>query len=160
MLCRLAQKRGIGVAVAGMLCFCAAFISSVVVFKQFPLETVGAVFAILGGAFLWQDYRFFKRAVIVSGVVTNYAKHPGSDGRSTYAPVVQFEFDGQTRQVTGDVYSSGKPKMGKVMKVGVDPQNIQEARVSQQFVRIICGIFFVVGVVILLSSVYTYCTAG
>lgn len=42
---------------------------------------------------------------MVSGVVTDYAVRRDKDGDIMYAPVVQFDFNGEPRHVTGLVYS-------------------------------------------------------
>lgn len=155
-LYRRAQKRGERAGCACLLCFLAAFVCSVFVFKQFPLETAGAVFALAGGVSFYREYCFFKRAIIVRGVVTSYETRRTDKGDNLYAPVVQFEFDGQVRQATGRVYSSGKPKMGKVMKVGVDPQNIREARVFQKSGLILTAVAAVLGIAFLIQALYSH----
>ncbi len=148
------------------------------VIAQAPREFGGVLLSGLGGAVWFRQRRFFKRAIIIPGVVTDYKtlesrqerfrKEAVSRGfkpsgnevisfgarRETpmYAPVVQFEFDGQMRQITGTVYSSSKPKMGAAVKVGVDPQNIEDARILSKFS--FGAVFFVIGLFLLAAAVY------
>lgn len=177
---RRAQKRGERTGCACLLCFLAAFVCGVLVAKQFPLETMGALFAAVGGFAFWKEYRFFKRAIIVHGIITggserdeekwkNFRDRARSNGmnvpenrprsgggEAVYAPVVQFEFDGKTRQVTGTTYSSVKPKMGKIMKVGIDPQNINDARVYQTSGLVLTAVMAVLGIVLLIIVVHSH----
>lgn len=76
------------------------------------------------------------------------------EGKPLYVPVVAFEFDGQSRQVTGTMGSSLKPKIGSVMKVGIDSQNINNARVFQRSSRALAWGLLAVGVGILYCAVY------
>lgn len=160
--------------IAALLCWGAAADGLI---SLAPLEFFSILFGGLGGVLWFRERRFSKRAIIISGVVTGYreyeeerredfyaeAEKRGFKGiretakaqrrtKEMYAPVVQFEFDGQTRQVTGTTYSSSKPKIGAVMKVGIDPQNIEDARVMSKFS--FGFVFFAVGVLILATAVY------
>lgn len=153
-LYRRAQKRGERAGCACLLCFLAAFGCCIFVFKQFPMEAAGALFAVVGGLCFWSDYCFFKRAIIVRGVVTDYTVRHERDG-TLYSPVVQFEFDGQSRRVTGTTYSSFKPKIGKQMKVGVNPKNIEEVRLYQTSGLILTGVVAVLGLAFFISALYS-----
>lgn len=177
------QKRGCLVSAAVAVCFILALscggMAAQRVMARAPAECFGVLLGGLGGALWLRERRFFKRAIIVSGVVTDYKKleprqerfrkQAVSHGFQTsgeevvslgarreeppmYAPVVQFEFDGQTRRITGTVYSSSKPKMGAVVKVGVDPQNIEDARLRSEFPFGL--IFFVAGLLLLVVAVF------
>lgn len=77
-------------------------------------------------------------------------------GSAMYAPIVQFEFNGETRQVTGSVYSSSKPKMGTRMQVGIDPQNIEDARLYQKSGSVLAWVCFIIGFMMLVPIVYAY----
>lgn len=142
------------------------------------MEFAGLFFGSIGVLF-WRSHRFFKRAIIVRGVVTGWStrqeehwqqfraqaslmekklpeqcpKNLGA-GKPLYAPVVAFEFDGQSRQVTGTMWTSSKPKIGSVMKVGVDPQNIQDARVLQKSEWLLGGLFLLVGITFFCAGLY------
>lgn len=168
-LYRRAQKRGERAGCACLLCFLASFACGVLVAKQFPMETIGALFAAVGGFAFWKEYRFFKRAIIVHGIITGGSerisqKMSRSNGFASngtilhyeYAPVVQFEFDGKMRQVTGTTYSSVKPEIGKPMKVGIDPQNINDARVYQTSGLVLTAVMAVLGIVLLIIAVHSH----
>ena len=123
------------------------------------MATTSALVAALGGFSFWRDYRFFKRAIIVCGVVRKFVprrvyRYLGTRA-VVYLPVVRFEFDGQVRQVTGTVYSRFKPKIGKPMKVGVNPQNIEDARVYQKSSLIRTGTIAMLGTIFLIRMVYS-----
>lgn len=121
---------------------------------------MGAFVAAFGGFAFWRDYRFFKRAIIVCGVVRKCVprrvyRYLGARA-VLYLPVVRFEFDGQVRQVTGTVYSRFKPKIGKPMKVGVNPQNIKDVRIYQKSSLILTGTIAVLGTIVLIRMVYSH----
>lgn len=147
-------------AVYGGVCFLASFACGILAFQQLPVETMGAFVAALGGFSFWRDYRFFKRAIIVPGVVRKFVPRRvyGYLGARAvlYLPVVRFEFDGQVRQVTGTVYSRFKPKIGKPMKVGVNPQNIKDVRIYKKSNLILTGTIAVLGTIVLIRMVYSH----
>ena len=153
-LYRRAKLRGERAGCVCLLCFFASFVCAILVAKHFPMDTMGALFAAVGGVSFWKEYRFFKRAIIVPGVVTDYELHRGD--RNMYSPVVRFEFDGQSRRVTGTTYSSFKPKTGTPMKVGVNPQNIEDARVYQKSGLILTAVTAVLGIVLLIIAVHSH----
>ena len=160
LLYRRAQKRGERSGCVCLLCFFASFVCGIFAFQQLPVETMSALVAALGGFAFWRDYRFFKRAIIVCGVVRKFVprrvyRYLGTRA-VVYLPVVRFEFDGQVRQVTGTVYSRFKPKIGKPMKVGVNPQNIEDARVYQKSGLILTAVTAVLGIVLLIIAVHSH----
>lgn len=144
---------------ACLLCVLALVACGIVVFKQFPEETAAAFLAAFCGFSFWNKYRFFKRAIIVPGVVRDFESRRFREYFGfpifIYWPVIQFEFDGQVRQVTGTVYSRFKPKIGKPMKVGVNPQNIEDARVYQKSSLILTGTIAILGTIFLIRMVYS-----
>lgn len=101
--------------------------------KQYPVIlffwVMGCAFFGVGWFLSLSYYEFFRRAILVRGQVTSYRERRGGKGGTSYYEVVSFDFDGQTRTVEGNVGGPFKPKMGTVREVGVDPQNIQKARV-------------------------------
>lgn len=153
-LYRRAQKRGERAGCVCLLCFLAAFGCCIFVARQFPMETMGALFAAVGGFSVYREYHFFKRAIIVSGVVTSYETRRTNKGSTLYAPVVRFEFDGQTRQATGRSACSVKPAMGAMLKVGIDPQNIADARVYQKSGWVVSWLILVAGAVVFCAGLY------
>ena len=96
------------------------------------------------------------RAIRVPGVVVDYASQPGSKGGTVYAPIAAFEFDGEQRRVTGSIYSSGKPKMGKQCIVGVDPYDIEKARIYSKWNYVFYGLFLVIGIGLLIGGVFSF----
>lgn len=155
-LYRQAKLRGERAGCVCLLCFLSSFVCGILVAKQFPMETIGALFAVVGGVSFWKEYRFFKRAIIVRGVVTGVSGRIPGSREAVYAPVVRFEFDGQSRRVTGTTYSSFKPKTGTPMKVGVNPQNIEDARVYQKSGLILTAVTAVLGIVLLIIAVNSH----
>lgn len=144
---------------ACLLCFLALVACGIVVFKQFPEETAAAFLAAFCGFSFWNKYRFFKRAIIVPGVVRDFESRRFREYFGfpifIYWPVVQFEFDGQTRQVTGSGYSYFKPILGKPMQVGIDPQNIANVRVYKRTALIFDGVIAILGTIFLIRMVYS-----
>ena len=118
---------------------------------------VGLVFAFIGFIGLKKTSAFFKKAILVKGVVIDAIPnkrdsavmsyngrmyHP--KGRGSYTPLVRYEFEGQTHEVQGSVYTSSIPKMGKQMTVGIDPDNLHDVRLKESnipyFIFIIVGL--------------------
>lgn len=79
---------------------------------------------------LCQHIMFFRKAVAVPGTIVRYEEHPEENGGKTmYAPVVSFSFQGQTREVTGKFSTGSLSKgVGTICKVGINPKT-QEARI-------------------------------
>ena len=121
---------------------------------------------------LWRKHvNFFKKAIMVPGVVidaipsrkdvvTSYRgkAYTRRGGNTTYTPVVQYEFEGEIREVQGNNYSSFIPKMGKQMMVGVNPEDSRDVRLKEStwlfFLFMIIGLVaFVSGFVSLLKNV-------
>ena len=71
-----------------------------------------------------------KTAVIVPGTVVDAKVHRSSDGETTYAEVVSFEFNGEKHQLTRGFSSSGRPKIGRTREVIVNPSNPEHSRVK------------------------------
>ncbi len=72
---------------------------------------------------------FFQRAIKVPGVVSDYITSQGSKGRTMYRAVVSFEFDGKTRTISSSLGKSWKPALGKQCQVGINPTNLNDARI-------------------------------
>lgn len=94
---------------------------------------IGAFLCIISFFGLRSHYKFFKTAIIVPGTVTGFKSHQHKmrreDGReiTVYNAVASFEFDGQMREVVARSTSSVKPKIGKIVKIAVNPMDIEEA---------------------------------
>ena len=102
--------------------------------KQYPviimLWIMGSAFFAFGWFQVLYDYEFFRRAIRIPGKVTDYDTQVGSKGNVTYVEVVSYDFDGQTRTIKSNVGMPFKPKMGTMREVGVNPDDIQKARVN------------------------------
>ena len=89
---------------------------------------LGCLFLSGTGAYiLFWEYLFFRRAIRVKGVVTAYEKDPYNH---EYVEIVSFSFDGKKRQVKNGYTTPKKPKLGQSREVGINPLDIQQARVA------------------------------
>ena len=117
---------------------------------------VGLVFAFVGFIGLKKTSAFINKAILVKGVVIDAIPNKRNStvmsyngrmyhpkGRGTYTPLVRYEFEGQTHEVQGSVYTSSIPKMGKQMTVGIDPDNLHDVRLKES--NILYFIFIIVG---------------
>ncbi len=82
---------------------------------------------------LVRERNFFKTAVLVKGIVKDFNSDNSSrrNGRVVYAPIVQYEYNGQIGEVKGSAYSSSIPVIGTEVLVGVNPNNPKDARLKQ-----------------------------
>lgn len=141
-------------------------------YKYFPQETIGLCCAVFGGYYLWEGYRFFTRAVMADGVITDYRISSSLfNFRKMYIPIVQVVFKGQVlkTEVWRGMHYYTKSKIGKTVKVGIDPDfcpiprgNIgpmekvkimQSVRIYDISQRIIFLFFYVAGMAVLLSAI-------
>ena len=141
-------------------------------YTHFPKETIGICCAVLGGYYSWNGYRFFTRAVMVDGVITDYRLSSSLfNFRQMYIPIVQVVFKGQvlkTEVWRGMPYYT-KPKIGKTVKVGIAPEFcpisrenmgplekikiMRSVRIYDISQRIIFLFFYVAGMAVLLSAI-------
>ncbi len=144
-------------------CFVCAFISSFFAVKKIleaaSVEFAGVILCAAGGVAVYLESRFFRRAIIVNGVVTSYESKEiktnaayASTSKTVYAPVVQFEFNGEQRYVTGRSFSAEKPRTGTVMQVGIDPQNIYDARLYSKAGYGVASALLWLGIILLVLS--------
>lgn len=93
----------------------------------------GCVFVILGLWWWYSRRKFFKRAIMVSGIITGYKNYQDreGDGKETtmYHAIATFELDGEKREVVSLWSTSVKPKIGKPCQVGINPDDMNEARI-------------------------------
>lgn len=85
----------------------------------------------IGCFLLLRNILFFRKAVLVYGKVVDYASKLGGKGQIMYTPIVQYELGGEIKEVKGSVFSCIKPTIGKYIKVGINPDNIEDVRVEQ-----------------------------
>ncbi len=112
--------------------------------------------------FLWwrKHKKFFKDAILVPGTISSYTTYEskGEHGPTTmYTPIISFEFDGQLRTVAHPISSSSKPEIGKTYQVGVNPYNIEEARVYFKGERTAMWVLIAVGLALLLLGIASIC---
>ena len=141
-------------------------------YKHFPQGTIGLCCAVLGGYYLWEGCRFFTRAVMADGVITDYRISSSLfNFRKMYIPIVQVVFKGQVlkTEVWRGMHYYTKPKIGKTVKVGIDPdfcptprenmgplekvKIMQSIRIYDISQRIIFLFFYVAGIAVLLRVI-------
>ena len=114
------------------------------------------------GCYLWRRHRkFFKHAILVPGAISSYTTYEskGEHGHKTtmYTPVISFEFDGKSRTVSYPISSSSKPEIGKAYQVGVNPYNIEEARVYSKGEIAAIWIVTAMGLILLFLGIAIVC---
>lgn len=110
----------------------------------------GLLFIAVGGYGFFRQRRFFKRAIMVRAVVVEWDR---SGYKALWAPVAEFEFDGQIRRVSGTFYSNRPPKIGFQIWVGVNPENIQETRIKQNGETVLYAASVLGGALIIFLSI-------
>lgn len=105
---------------------------------------------ILGFCVVSKEKKFFKHAIIVYGTVVDVA-----DSGGIYAPVVEFEYNGEVRRINGSVSTQSMPVKGSKMEVGIDPNNPKEARLNQMGTNMLIG-----GLLMGLSSIAAFVYLG
>ncbi len=110
----------------------------------------GLLFIAVGGYGLFGQWHFFKRAIMVRGTIVRWAL---SGGKALWTPVAEFEFDGQRRRVSGTLLSHRPGKTGSLVWVGVNPDNMQEARIKQNGETILYAAAVLSGALIILFSI-------
>ena len=81
---------------------------------------------------LYSNILFFKKAVVVPGTIVRYEERKSDERRIMYAAVVSFSFGDQVREVRASSFSSS-PRygaIGDIVKVAVNPANIDQARIK------------------------------
>ena len=111
---------------------------------------VGLLFIAVGGYGFFRQRCFFKRAIMLRAVVVEWER---CGYKALWAPVAKFEFDGQIRRVSGTYYSNRPPKIGSQIWVGVNPDNIQEARIKQNGETVLYAALLLSGALIILFSI-------
>lgn len=102
--------------------------------------------------------KFFKHAIVVPGVICEYKSYqkrvPRGREVTMYQAVVSFEFDGQSRTLTDAWASSVKPQVGKQCQVGVNPNNVEDARIDSKGGTVFYWVFIGFGVIGLLMGIF------
>lgn len=99
---------------------------------------------------LWSDIKFFKTAIKIPGVITGYKEKLSGAERIMYQTIATFEFDGKKREVIETRHASSyKPTLGKPCQVGINPYNIQEARIYSKMNLFFYVIFIALGLLMI-----------
>ncbi len=91
---------------------------------------VGCLLTGFGLYRLFTYFRFFKRGIIVEGKVVDIFSFRNSKGVRLHAPIVAYSLAGKQR-ITGEMGTFFRPKLGKKMIVGINPQNLSQRRLKQ-----------------------------
>ncbi|MBP5404036.1 MAG: DUF3592 domain-containing protein [Elusimicrobiaceae bacterium] len=119
----------------------------------------GAGMFALGAWGFWSDRKFFKNAIIVPGTITGYRENfRGGDSDCTmYTKIATFEFDGQKREVVDMRHSSSyKPTIGSPCQIGVNPNDINEARIYSKTNLLFYWIFILVGLLMIVLGIAVF----
>lgn len=111
---------------------------------------VGLILAAVGGFLFWDARRFASTAVRGEGRVIGFAvkesRRKSGGGRTTYSPVVSYEHQGESYELTGRVSSSHVTReIGDRVKILISPDNPGDARLDGPAAQILGGIFLLVG---------------
>lgn len=90
------------------------------------LWLIGCAFFAVGWFCSMSYYEFFRRAIIVPGEVTSRTNEGGM-----YGAIVSYVIDGKVETVTSNFRSNKKPIIGTKCKVGLNPDNMQIARIRE-----------------------------
>ena len=97
-----------------------------------------------------------KCTVMVKGLIVSYkVSHSSDDSGTTYAPVFGFNFNGHDYTVSGTLYSSGMPKIGKEVNLYIDAKDPityfqpQHDRSSLIFITLFSALFIGIGIMLL-----------
>ncbi len=124
---------------------------------------VGAFLCIISFLGLRSQYKFFKTAIIVPGTITGFKSHQHKnrreDGReiTVYNTVVSFEFDGQMREIVSQSSSSVKPKIGKMVKIAVNPMDIEEAYIYSRTEILMTCMLLIMGMIFMWVGIIDIC---
>lgn len=115
------------------------------------LWLMGCAFFAVGWFCSMSYYEFFRRAIIVPGKVTSYARFAGDQCRA----VVSYFVEGKEETVISNFKSNLKPKIGTKYDVGLNPDNMQIARIREGlwFFLIFAGVGLLVWGAVILTSI-------
>ena len=121
----------------------------------------GSLLLLLGLLFYWRTSSFLARAVPAEGVVVDFRTSRGSEGGTTYRPVVSFQtHEGEAHQFT-DAVSTNPPgfSIGDPVPIAYDPANPGRAKITKPFrlwfvtglMTGLGGLFLLLGVILTLT---------
>lgn len=157
-----------GTIIAGLMFFALAFFFSpyvdnkklfsfaVNIIMFFVVIFVPVGLGATGTWLLYDNYKFFKNAVIIQGTVVGFKSHKSEDEkgkkRKMYAEKVAYTFNGIEGEIVSKSSSShyDSHAIGQARKVGVDPRNPYDARIYSKWYPVIPSIL------IFISALLTY----
>lgn len=101
---------------------------------------IGLVFFLIGVVWLFFGIRFVSKAEEVYSVISDITSYRDSDGDRHYTAYVDYEFDGEYFYDVALSSYSGSMRVGKEVKVLVDPENPGEPQTIMS--SIVGGIIF------------------
>jgi hypothetical protein len=121
---------------------------------------VGAVFFTIGAVIVW-DFRNFKQSAnSIHGHIVAYAvrQSRSKNGQTeTYAPVVQYEVNGQSHQFTASIASSQvKHQIGDSVPILVHKTDPSRARWDTSMHTILGSIFMVLGLICMVVFFFVF----
>jgi hypothetical protein len=107
-------------------------------------SSIGLLFFLIGGVFLYNEYAFFQTAVKVQGSVVDIVSRSGSKGGTQYYPVIEFRSETGQRYTfeSGGVSSESEYKTGNPVTVHYDPKYPNDAKLEGWGDLIIIGAVF------------------
>lgn len=105
----------------------------------------GAVFAGIGGWFLWDDWKFGSEASTSQGTIIEMVSYRDNEGDTMYRPVAEFHDANGTRYEFSSRVSSSSPAFSRGEQVSVyyDPANPGDARIDSFSQRYLLPVAFV-----------------
>ncbi|MFQ5645208.1 MAG: DUF3592 domain-containing protein, partial [Thiogranum sp.] len=112
---------------------------------------VGLAFASLGGFLVWDGYRFRKTAREAAGRVIGYevrqSKARNAGAREVYAPVIEYQYSGETHRFSGRLASSVVSyRIGDEVPILLAARDAGDARLKDAGMMVVGGIFLALGV--------------
>ena len=116
---------------------------------------MGLLLFFVGFIGLYLDRQFFQRAIKVPGRVVDYEESENEEGKSIYRVIVSYEFRGETRTITSAIRTSWKPKIGSIRQIGIDPTDLQRARIYSK-IPILWWCFIGIGTAMIIMGFFDW----
>lgn len=110
---------------------------------------VGCLLTSFGLYRMFDYFRFFKKGITIEGKVVDSFSFRNSKGIYLHAPVVEYYFKGRQR-ITGEIGTFSRPKRGRKMTVGINPQNLSKRRLEQNSFIFIHSVITGLGIILIL----------
>ncbi len=120
------------------------------------------IVAVVAGGFLVRGVDTYTSPHTVEGVVIDLIARPGTDGDTTYAPVVEYEVGDVTYRWQSSVSYGGAlvPDIGDRRTLVYDPANPADAAGRSLFLLIILPAVFLVGSMLFVAGVILFSVRG